>query len=254
MIELRQIDGGYRGKNILHHISLTLQKGQITAIIGPNGAGKSTLLKIACGLLAPVCGQVLLEGIDMGAIPRTQLARRLSYLPQTRNIPNIIVNTLVLHGRFPYIGYPRHYRREDRAIAQSAMDKTGVLHLAAQPLSELSGGERQRVYLAMLLAQDTDAVFLDEPTTHLDISCQLEVMRIVQDLKASGKTVVIALHDLNHALAFSDRIAVIEKGGRLRATANPEEIFSLGILDSVFGVQAAMHTNMDGKYYTFKIK
>jgi iron complex transport system ATP-binding protein len=252
MIELRQLNGGYRGKNIIHHISLTLSKGEITTIIGPNGAGKSTLLKTACGLLAPTGGQVLLDGKDLSAMPRNQLARRLSYLPQTRNVPRITVHSLVLHGRFPYIGYPRRYRREDQAIAQRAMDQTGVSHLAARPLSELSGGERQKVYLAMLLAQDTDALFLDEPTTHLDIACQLEIMGIVRHLNTLGKTVVMTLHDLNHALTFSDRIAVIEQGGTLRAAANPDEIFSLGVLDSVFGIQTAMHSNIDGKYYTFK--
>jgi iron complex transport system ATP-binding protein len=169
-------------------------------------------------------------------MPKGLRARRISYLPQSRNVPSTTVGTLALHGRFPYLGYPRAYRREDREIAENAMAAVGVLGLREKPLAEISGGERQKAYLAMVLAQNADAVFLDEPTAHLDISCQLEVMALARGLAARGKTVVAVLHDLGFALRYSDRVAVFRAGRLLRAGA-PGAIIASGALEEAFGLK-----------------
>ena len=251
MIELTAVTAGYGGEDKLHDIHLRLQDGEIHTIVGPNGCGKSTLLKVLCGLLPPSAGRVLVEGRPVGSYTPRELARRVAYLPQGRDIPSITVGRLVLHGRFPYLSYPRHYREEDRAAAREAMTRTGVLGYAETPMASLSGGERQKVYIAMALAQGTPVILLDEPTTYLDIGHQLELMRLVQGLTAEGKTVVLVLHDLDLALRFSDRVTVMQQG-RIVAGGRPAEVAAGGQLEAVFGVHIG-HTDDDGiRHYYFE--
>ena len=169
MVEVRNITVGYPGKTVLKNVSLAIPKGQLTVLLGPNGCGKSTLLKSLCGILTPENGQVLYDGEDLLLLPQQQLAQKIAYLSQGRQIPDITVRRLVLHGRFPYLGYPRRYRREDYACADLAMAQLGITDLADVPVQNLSGGQRQKVYIAMVLAQDTPIALLDEPTTYLDI-------------------------------------------------------------------------------------
>ncbi len=227
MVEIKHLTAGYGEKTVLQDISMTFPLGTVTAILGPNGCGKSTLLKAAAGLLPPLSGEILTEE------PR---ARNVAYLPQSRRLPEMTAGRLVLHGRFPWLDWPRRYRAEDYAIAKSAMERLGVAEFAQTPLGELSGGTRQRCYLAMALAQEAPTLLLDEPTAYLDIGHQLRLMELCRSFAAEGKAVVLVLHDLPLALQYADRIAVME-AGRLLAVGTPGEVMSTKILDRVFGVQ-----------------
>ena len=227
MVELKHLSAGYGEKTVLHDISLTFPAGTVTAIIGPNGCGKSTLLKAIAGLLSPTSGEILVEE------PRSQ---NVAYLPQSRRLPEMTAGRLVLHGRFPWLGWPRRYRAEDYAIAKKAMERLGVAEFADTPLSELSGGTRQKCYLAMALAQDAPTILLDEPTSFLDIAHQLLLLELCRELAREGRAVVLVLHDLPLALQYADRVAVLD-AGRLLSLGTPEEIMSTDILQTTFGVR-----------------
>ena len=183
MLELRNIYGGYGGKDILEDISISFAKGSITSVIGANGCGKSTLLQMCCGLLKPSRGQVLIDGKDIFKMKHTELAQKISYMEQVHNSGSITVRALASHGRFPYLGYPRRFTAQDKKTVDEALEAAGVSNIADRRVSELSGGQRQRAYIAMTLAQDTDIVLLDEPSTYLDISSQFELTDIVSAMK-----------------------------------------------------------------------
>jgi len=236
MIELKNVSCGYNDTNVIKDLSLTLQHGKITAIIGANGCGKSTLLKLICGQLKPRQGEVLLENNPVSSMKSAQIARKIAYLPQSRKIPDITVESLVLHGRFPWTGYPRVYKNEDRNAAVSAMEKTGILHMKKKLIAALSGGERQKAYIAMTLAQNTEYVLLDEPTTYLDIAYQLEFIELLNILKSEGKTTAVVIHDINAALDTADNIAVM-KDGQILKTAVPETILTSGVIEEAFNVK-----------------
>lgn len=248
MIELRSVSAGYGGRDIIQNISLALQPGQVTVIIGPNGCGKSTLLKTIAGILPLSGGQVLFNGVPSCQLSPTQTARQVAYLPQSRRIPDISVLSLVLHGRFPYLSYPRRYRPEDREAARRALAWVGLENLAQKPVKELSGGMQQGVYLAMALAQDTGTILMDEPTTFLDIAHQLRTMELARRLAAEGKAVVMVLHDLSQALRIADIAAVMDRG-QLVSVSTPEALFSGGILTDIFGVQIQRIPGGDGWHY-----
>ena len=236
VIELEHVTAGYGGTPVLRDVTLALPGG-ITAIIGPNGCGKSTLLKTAAGLLRPHAGQVRIDGAAFSAFKPKQLAQRVAYLPQSRPVPDIDVRQLVLHGRFPYLSYPRRPGNADREIARRAMCSVGVDALADRLLSTLSGGERQKAYIAMALAQDTPHVLLDEPTTYLDIDRQLEVMRLCAAMRDAGKAVVMVLHDLPLAFRCADRLVLMREGAPV-FTGTPSELAQSGALEDVFHVRA----------------
>ena len=227
MVELRNITAGYGEKTILHDISLAFPPGTVTAILGVNGCGKSTLLKAAVGLIPIMGGAVLADE------PR---ARHIAYLPQTRRLPELTAGRLVLHGRFPWLGWPRIYRQEDHAAAKTAMERLDVAQFADIPMSELSGGTRQKIYLAMALAQEASTILLDEPTSFLDPGHQLRFLELCRELAAEGRAVALVLHDLSLALRFADRLAVLD-GGRLIALGTPDEMMSTEILQKTFGVR-----------------
>ena len=248
MLEIRNFSTGYPGKAVLQSISLTFSQGSVTVIAGPNGCGKSTLLKALAGIL-PVSGSVKLEGRELLDLPRRELAKTVAFLPQNRTVPEITAKNLVLHGRFPYLSYPRRYRQEDHRIASEALDKMGIGDLADRPLSTLSGGQRQKVYIAMALAQDTPVILLDEPTTFLDVAHQLQLMDQARNLASEGKTVVLVLHDLALALECADSLAVLS-GGSCLFQGDPEEAFLSGCLERAFGVRVQrMYTPEGWKYY-----
>lgn len=250
MIELVHASSGYRGNVKLRDVSAKIPRGEITSIIGPNGCGKSTLLRMICGLNRIYGGEVLVDGRGIETYDSGELAKLVSYLPQSRNVPNIRVDSLVLHGRFPYMGYPRRYRTEDREKAREALAWVGALPLADRMVAELSGGERQKVYIAMLLAQGTEVVLMDEPTSYLDISRKFEVIRMAQKMKAEGKTVVLVLHDLELALSWSDHVMLMENGA-LREWGSPEQVVNSGALAQVFGVNVKKLELEQGFQYVF---
>ena len=181
MIELRHVTAGYPGHLVLEDVSLTLPSGKITALIGPNGCGKTTLLRAACGLLPLAGGQIFFGGRELGQFRRREFARLVALLPQTRDVPAIRAEQLVAHGRYPHLSFGRDLTQADREKIRWAMEVTGTTALQNKELSQLSGGERQRVYLAMTLSQDTDILFLDEPTTYLDIGQKYEVLELIAE-------------------------------------------------------------------------
>ncbi|MCI8818349.1 MAG: ABC transporter ATP-binding protein [Oscillibacter sp.] len=234
MLELKHVSVGYAGHVVLEDVSLALRPGRVLVLLGPNGCGKSTLLRAMAGLLPPLGGEILLDG--KRERHSREAARRLAYLPQSRAVPSITARRMVLHGRFPYLSYPRRYRREDYEAVDRALRLADALELADRPLPELSGGQRQKVYLAMALAQETETILMDEPTTYLDIRRQLETLRLVRRLAEEGRAVALVLHDLCLALTTADDVAVLGEG-KLLALNGPEEIYRSRVLDRMMGVR-----------------
>lgn len=233
MIKLQQISAGYGRNMVLDDLSLTFEKGQFTSIVGPNSCGKSTLLKAILGIIPLHSGNITVDGEQY--LTRKEIARKIAFLPQTKNTPDMTVEQLVLHGRFPHLEYPRRYGKKDYEIAFSAMEQVGIADYAKKPLYALSGGMRQTAYIAMALTQDTDYVLLDEPTTYLDISHQLDIMGILRTLTDNGKTILAVMHDLPLAFSFSDKILLLDHG-KVVGHDTPQKICSQNLLTQVFGM------------------
>ena len=248
MLEAKNLSAGYPGRAVLAGVSLAARPGRVLALLGPNGCGKSTLLRTMPGLLPPLGGEVLLDGRPLGDYSPRQAAQRVAYLPQSRTAPSITARRMVLHGRFPYLSYPRRYRREDHEAVDRALAAADALDLADRPLPELSGGQRQKAYLAMALAQETEAILMDEPTTFLDIRHQLEVLALVRRLAEEGRGVVLALHDLCLALTAADDVAVLGEG-RLLALGGPEAVYQSKVLERVMGVRLDRSEGPGGRRY-----
>ncbi len=226
-----------RGDFQIQDLELELTPGKITAIIGPNGSGKTTLLRMLARLLDPDQGTVYLDGRAIATMPTREVARRLAILPQSSIPPDgVTVEELVAYGRHPHRGLLKATSQEDREAIAWALDATGMTGFVDRDVASLSGGERQRAWIAMALAQDTDILLLDEPTTFLDIRYQVEVLGLVRSLnRRHGLTVGWVLHDLNQAAAYSDRMALMADG-RIAAQGTPEQALTADTLEEVFGV------------------
>ncbi|MBQ4137872.1 MAG: ABC transporter ATP-binding protein [Clostridia bacterium] len=242
MIILENISAGYGKYRVLHGISAHFENKRLISVIGPNGSGKSTLFKVMSGLIPCTGGSIFADNESLSGLNRRGIAKSISYLSQSKGIPDMTVAQMVLHGRFPYLAYPRRYRESDRKIAYEAMKTLGIEKLADTPLYALSGGMRQTAYIAMALAQDTDHILLDEPTTYLDISHQIALSKTLRSLADSGKCVISVMHDLVLALNISDDILVLDKGCAV-AFGTPGEIFNSGIIDRVFGISLDFNEN-----------
>lgn len=235
----QQLSAGYGDSLVLEGLDLAVPPGRITAIVGANACGKSTLLRTLSRLIVPRAGQVLLDGKSIHHLPTRALARRLGLLPQSPIAPEgITVADLVGRGRHPHQGlFGRWTRRDDEAVA-AALDATRTADLAERPVDELSGGQRQRVWIAMALAQETDILLLDEPTTFLDIAHQVEVLDLLTDLnRTRGTTIVMVLHDLNLAARYADHLVAMANG-RLHAVGRPAEVLTEQNVHQVFGLQS----------------
>ena len=237
MTELDKLSCGYGGNTVVSGVSLAFKPGKLYSLIGRNGCGKSTLLMTAAGLMKPISGDVKTDGVSVFSMKPRELAKKVSFLPQSGVNSDITVRALVSHGRFPYLPYPRRYSAHDLQKIDEALDTAGVHEFADRKISELSGGQRQKARIAMLLAQDTDIMFLDEPTTYLDIGGRLELMELLTGFAANGKTVIMALHDLDLALKYSDSVAVINDGSVVSFAA-PSEVAESGAIDAAFSVSA----------------
>lgn len=246
MMQLTNVTAGYGREPVLRDISLTIPKGKVTVLVGPNGCGKSTLLRVAARLMEPEKGELRLDGQPAETLSQKEFARWVALLPQNRAVPEITVGSFVLHGRFPYLGYPRRYRAKDREMARQAMERMGIAHLEHQLVSRLSGGQRQKIYLAMAMAQDTPFLLLDEPTTFLDIGYQLELTQLARELAQQGKGVVMVLHDLNLALTCADQVAVLEHG-KLACVGTAEQVATGEVLSQVFQVKPHRVVLEDGQ-------
>ena len=248
MIEVKNLCAGYRGEDVLLGVTLAFRPGEVLALLGPNGCGKSTLLKAALGMIDKAGGEVLLNGVPLEKLSRREIAQSAAFLTQSRNTPVISALRMVLHGRFPYLSYPRRYGREDYAIARGALARVGAAQYENRNVGELSGGQRQSVYLAMALAQQTQTIFMDEPTTYLDIAHQLALMETAHALAREGRAVVLVLHDIPLALRTADRIAVMQDGC-VAACGTPEEIKASRVIDRVFHVALHATDTPHGRQY-----
>lgn len=230
---------GYRDRVVIEGLDLTVPSGRITAIVGANACGKSTLLRSMSRLLAPRAGQVLLDGAAVHTLPAKQLARTLGLLPQSPIAPEgITVADLVGRGRHPHQRVLSRWSREDDAAVAAALEATGTVELAERSVDELSGGQRQRVWIAMALAQQTDLLLLDEPTTFLDVSHQVEVLDLLTDLNRDrGTTIVMVLHDLNLAARYADHLVAMADG-RVHAAGEPGEVLTVDTVRAVFGLES----------------
>jgi iron complex transport system ATP-binding protein len=228
---------GYGDRAVVHGVHVAIPTGQVTVVVGANACGKSTLLRGLGRLLAPRGGSVLLDGRELHSTSTREVARRLGLLPQSPIAPEgICASDLVARGRSPHQRWWQQWSEEDELAVQQAMAATSTSELADRPVDELSGGQRQRVWLAMALAQQTELLLLDEPTTYLDLAHQVEVLDLIADLNATrGRTVVMVLHDLNHAARYAHHIIAM-KEGRVVAEGPPQDVVTAEFVEAVFGL------------------
>ncbi|CAN5542652.1 ABC transporter ATP-binding protein [soil metagenome] len=234
-----QVTVGYGERPVIADLTFDVPEGQVTSIIGPNGCGKSTLLRTLARLLTPSAGTVRLDGGPITAVSTRDIARRLALLPQSPAAPEgLLVRDLVGRGRHPHQRWFSQWSAQDEQVVLAALRMTDTEALADRPLDQLSGGQRQRAWIAMTLAQDTDLLLLDEPTTYLDLAHQVEVLDLVTRLnRERGRTVAMVLHDLNLAARYSD-VVVVMKDGAIVAQGAPARLFTSELLASVFGLAA----------------
>lgn len=226
----------YDGAEIVRDLSVRIEPGSFTVIIGPNACGKSTLLRGLSRLLAPRAGSVVLDGRAISEMPAKEVARRLGLLPQSAVAPEgITVRELVGRGRYPHQNLFRQWSADDDSAVDEALIATGTMPLASRPVEALSGGQRQRVWVAMVLAQRTGLLLLDEPTTFLDVAHQVELMELFAELNEQGRTIVAVLHDLNHAARYASRIVAM-RDGRILAEGPPSEVITSERVQEVFGL------------------
>jgi iron complex transport system ATP-binding protein len=234
----------YNDAVVVRDLTVAVPTGEITCIVGANACGKSTLLRAMARLLSPKAGTVLLDGESIHRLPTKSVATRLGLLPQSPVAPEgITVADLVARGRYPHHSWFRQWTRTDEAIIAEAMIATGTFDLADRPVDELSGGQRQRVWIAMALAQGTELMLLDEPTTFLDLAHQVEVLDLLVDLnQRDGRTIVLVLHDLNQAARYSHHLIAMA-GGRIVANGSPHEVVTAELVHRVLGLQCHVVTD-----------
>lgn len=237
ILQASQVDIGYGATRIVQGLSFAPPAGKVTALIGPNGCGKSTLLKAFARILKPLSGELTLDGQAYSALSARQLARQIAFLPQVLPVPEgVSVRQLVAYGRSPHNSLWGRLSGNDQSHVTQAMQRLELDSLADRALADLSGGQRQRAWLAMVLAQNAPVVLLDEPTTYLDISHQVELLDLMRELAAEGKTVITVLHDINQACRYADHLAVMH-GGRLVADGAPGAVMGVALMREVFEVQ-----------------
>ena len=238
MITIKNLKVTLDNEQILHNISAIFPENKVTTIVGRNGCGKTTLLRAIAGLNKAE-GEILWKDTDLKAVSVKDHAKIVAFLPQSREVPSVSVRSLVSHGRFPYLEFPRKLRKADREIIGSAMEMAGVSQFAERNLTTLSGGQRQKVYIAMVLCQDTPVVLLDEPATYLDISQQLEVLQMAKNIAQMGKTVIMVHHDIPQAVKYSDNVVLMDMG-EIIYQGEGIDMVKKNLVDRVFGVKTRL--------------
>ena len=244
MITLEKLSLSYDGKAIVvHELDLSIEPGTVTALVGPNGCGKSTLLRGISRLLKPAHGGVYLNSSDIHKLKAKDLARQLGILPQSPTAPEgLTVHELVAQGRYPHQSWFQQWSGEDERIVDEALTTTNLTLFADRPVDTLSGGQRQRAWIAMALAQQTDILLLDEPTTFLDLAYQMDVLDLLQSLNTEGRTIVMVLHDLNQAARYADTIVAL-RGGQIVVQGSAAEIMTADNIFQVFGLRSTIVTD-----------
>ncbi|SEN53922.1 ABC transporter ATP-binding protein [Paenibacillus sp. OV219] len=234
-LEARGLSLSYGGSYIFEDLNLSIPKGKVTVFIGSNGCGKSTLLRSMARLLKPQRGSVVLEGADIAGMSTKEVARKLAILPQGPTTPEgLTVLQLVKQGRYPYQSWLKQWSQEDEASVQAALLATGMTELAERAVDALSGGQRQRAWIAMTIAQETPIILLDEPTTYLDLTHQIEVLDLLDAMNRNEqRTVVMVLHDINLACRYADHIVAI-RDGRIESQGRPDEVIDEALIEKVF--------------------
>ncbi|MEL0538094.1 ABC transporter ATP-binding protein [Staphylococcus debuckii] len=240
----QQVTIGYGEHVIVSDLDVEIPDGKVTSIIGPNGCGKSTLLKALSRLLSVKNGEILLDGKNIHTQSTKEIAKKIAILPQSPDVADgLTAGELVSYGRFPHQKGFGRLSAEDKEEIDWALKVTGTYDFKHRAINDLSGGQRQRVWIAMALAQKTDIIFLDEPTTYLDISHQLEILELVQELnREHGTTIVMVLHDINQAIRFSDYLIAM-KGGDIVSSGETHEVLTKDILEQVFNIDAELSTD-----------
>ncbi|MFC7623259.1 ABC transporter ATP-binding protein [Microlunatus sp. GCM10028923] len=243
-LEAVELDLGYGERKIVQNLTVEIPTGQVSVIIGANGCGKSTLLRGMARLLTPTGGRVLLDGRSIATMPSKEVAKIMGLLPQAPTAPEgITVADLVGRGRYPHQGWFRQWTADDDRAVAEALAATDIVDLAGRPIEEMSGGQRQRVWIAMALAQETDLLLLDEPTTYLDLTHQIDVLDLLTDLnRRRGTTIVIVMHDLNLAARYADHLIAM-CDGQIVAQGKPVDVITTENVDRVFGMRAKIITD-----------
>jgi iron complex transport system ATP-binding protein len=241
LLRAERLTLAYDERAVVRELDLVVPDGQITAVVGANGCGKSTLLRALARLMRPRAGRVLLDGRSIAELSTKDVAKRLAILPQSPLAPDgLAVEDLVARGRYPHQTLFRHWSAHDEEAVESALTATQMTDLRTRPLDELSGGQRQRAWIAMTLAQQTEILLLDEPTTFLDLAHQIEVLDLLEDLVADhGRTVIMVLHDVNQACRYADYVVAMHDG-RVHAAGAPRDIIDTALVRDVFGLEACV--------------
>ncbi len=242
----------YHKKSVIENLNIKIKKQKITALIGSNGSGKSTILKALSRIITPTSGSVYLDGKSIQTYPSQEVAKILSILPQSPDAPQeLTVEQLVRYGRFPRQSFFGTQRPEDEVAIQWALKATGMIKFSNRKLSDLSGGQRQRAWISMALAQGGEYLFLDEPTTYLDMRHQIEVLSVLKKLNEDqGKTIIMVVHDINHAAKFAHHIIAIKKG-KIAHEGSVNEILNEEVIENIFGVKGIIVKNSNESYQLF---
>ncbi len=238
-LRTHEVTLAYGESTVVRDLTIEVPEGRVTSVVGPNGCGKSTLLRSLARLMKPRGGAVYLDGIAISSLPTRDVARRLGILPQSPTAPEgLTVRELAAQGRYPHQSWLRQWSKADERAVEKALQTTGVMDLADRPLDTLSGGQRQRAWISMALAQETETLLLDEPTTFLDMAHQLEVLQLLDRLnREEGRTILMVLHDLNNAARYSHQVIALRRG-QVYDSGPPDEVVTPNLLREVFGVEA----------------
>lgn len=248
-IKVTGLDVAYEEKYIIKNMNIEIPKGKITMIIGSNGCGKSTLLKTIARIITPKKGEIKLNGVSIKEQAPKEIAKKMAVLPQSPIVPSgLLVKELVSYGRFPYQNALGGLKQEDIDQVNWAMEVTGIIEFADRPVDSLSGGQRQRAWIAMALAQETEILILDEPTTYLDMAHQLEILLLLQKLnKEQNRTIVMVLHELNNATKFADHLIGMKKG-EVVFSGEPLKVITEENLRTLYGIEAKLQLDEHNKY------